>query len=308
MNNSSLASFTALIALSLVSCQGAFSQKSEPLKLPKFATPPTTITDPQARAAYILKHVWTDYEVIDSTMFADRGEAEQFLVNYFAVADVAGTETMEEVSGDYFAKGDTFADSVMVAMADKYFGTAASPLFSDELYLSVMEPARKAGVLTDAQKVILADHIRLMGMNKVGSPAPDFAFLTLDGKSHRFSELKGKPTVLLLYNIGCSTCHSLMQFLSDHSSYRRWVEEGKINFLAITSSDQLDMWKGEQQYVPDYALSGLDSEMTIIRKELIDVRAYPTLYFFDKDMKVLAKDIHVDDLTDLISETILKGE
>ena len=308
MKITSLAFSLGLLALSISSCQGAYSQKNEPLKLPKFATPPATITDPEARASFVLNNVWKDYEAIDSTIFHDKEAAEQFLVNYFAVADIAGAEALEKVSGDYFQKADHFADSVMVAMADKYFGTAASPLFSDELYLSIMNPAREAKALSDAQLIVLADHIRLMGMNKVGSDAPDFEYITQDQKRHHFREMIGKPTVLLLYNIGCSTCHSLMQYLSDHSSYKRWVEEGKINFVAITSARELDMWKAEQQYVPNYAVSGLDQNLDIILKELIDVRAYPTLYFFDKDMKVLAKDIHVDDLTELVSETILSSK
>ena len=294
-----------LVAVSIAGCQGAFSQKKEPLKLPEFQTPPPTITDPGARAAYILTRVWDGYEAIDSTLFRDYDAAEQFLVNYFAVADVAGFESLSKVSADYFAKGDAFADSVMVSMADKYYGMAASPLFSDSLYLAVMDEARKAGALDDAQKVILADRIRLMGMNRVGSDAPDFEMQTADSRTIHFRDFAGKPTVLLIYNIGCSTCHSLMQYLTDHSSYRRWVDEGKINLIAVTSSGDKELWHAEQQYVPDYAVSGLDVGMEIVLKELLDVRAYPTLYFFDKDMKVLAKDIHVDDLTELISRVLI---
>ena len=304
----SLSFLSLLAALSIAGCRGAYSQKKVIQELPKFATPPVTMTDPDARAQFILENVWKSYETVDSTMFRDRDASEQFLVNYFAIADVAGEECLEKVSGEYFAKADAVGDSVMIAMADKYFGTAASPLFSDRLYLSVMEPARKAGILDDTQKVMLADHIRLMGMNKPGSDAPDFGYLDTAGKSHRFRELIGKPTVLLLYNIGCSTCHSLMEYLYNHPSYRRWVEEGKIRVLAITSSGEQDLWRAEQKYVPPYALSGLDSEEEIILKELLDVRAYPTLYFFDKEMKVVAKDIHVDDLTELISQMILSAE
>lgn len=292
------------VLLSLSGCQGAYSQKKAPLELPKFATPPVTITAPDARAEYILSHVWQDYTHVDSTMFRDRNASEQFLVNYFAIGDVAGVRALGEASKAFFSKSDAFADSVMIAMTEKYFGTAASPLFSDSLYLSVMDEARKAGKLSDAQKIVLADKIRLMGMNKPGSDAPDIEYLTPDGKTHRFREMLGRPTVLLIYNIGCSTCHALMQYLSDHSSYRRWVEEGKINLVAITSAEDRDLWIAEQKFVPDYAVSGLDTKMDIILKELLDVRAYPTLYFFDKELKVVAKDIQIDELTELISAKI----
>lgn len=308
MKASSRSFLSICFLLAVVGCQGAYSQKKTPLELPKFATPPATITDPQARAEYVLGEVWKDYEYIDSTLYGDKDAGEQFLVNYFAIADVAGAEAISKASEDYFGKADTYADSVMLSMAEKYFGVAASPLFSDSLYVAVMDAARKADILTDAQKIVLADRIRLMGMNAPGSKAPDFEYITTDGVSHRFSAMTGKPTVLLIYNIGCSTCHSLMKFLSKHSTYRRWVEEGKINFLAVTSSGEEDQWIAEQKYVPSYAVSGLDKKMDLVLKELIDVRAYPTLYLFDKEMKVIAKDIQIDDLTDLLSRIILSGE
>lgn len=263
---------------------------------------------PQERAAYILRHVWKDYDSIDSTMYHDEDKSEQFLVNYFEIARVAGYDAFSEVSDEYFEKADAYSDSVMLAMADKYFSPASSPMFSDSLYITVMESANRAGILTDARKVMLLDRVRLSKLNAPGDQAPDFSFITQDGKEHRLSELRGKHIVLTIYNIGCEHCESVLEFLKEQPDYNRWTSNGDLHMLAVTSNEDKKLWKEDaKEHIPSYMLSGLDVKRRILLDELFDVRAYPTLYLLDQDMRVIAKDISIDDLTLLLREKVLRN-
>jgi len=69
-----------------------------------------------------------------------------------------------------------------------------------------------------------------------GMTAPDFSVRTLDGKTIRLAELRGKVVVLSFWFIGCPTCRALKPHLNQFKS--KFADRDDIVFLAMTADPE----------------------------------------------------------------------
>ncbi len=51
---------------------------------------------------------------------------------------------------------------------------------------------------------------------KIGAPAPDLTFTTIDGKVHRLAEFRGRPVMLWLFATWCPSCQAGTAAVADH--------------------------------------------------------------------------------------------
>jgi len=68
-----------------------------------------------------------------------------------------------------------------------------------------------------------------------GSPAPDFAAETLDGKFYNLNNLQGKVVVLTFWSTRCEICHSEIPKLNQVADRYR---DQNVVFLALTMENQ----------------------------------------------------------------------
>ena len=52
--------------------------------------------------------------------------------------------------------------------------------------------------------------------------------------------------------------------------------------------------RSRRDVIPSGWINGYDKELTVLDRELYDLKAMPTLYLLDKDKKVLLKDAPVE--------------
>ena len=69
---------------------------------------------------------------------------------------------------------------------------------------------------------------------KIGDPAPDFAFLTLDGKEIRLSEYRGKRVLLFIWASWCS-CR---EQLADWQEFYREHKDGGVEIIGVAMDGQ----------------------------------------------------------------------
>jgi thiol-disulfide isomerase/thioredoxin len=127
----------------------------------------------------------------------------------------------------------------------------------------------------------------------VGTPAPDFAAVTPDGKTVHLSDLKGKPIIIDFWATWCGPCQQSMPHLQ--KVYEQVKSKG-VQVLAVCVWDQrpeYDKWviakKGTYTFptVFDPAGRGDDS----IAGKLYGVSGIPTQYVIDKNGNVAAVNV-----------------
>lgn len=111
-----------------------------------------------------------------------------------------------------------------------------------------------------------------------GKPAPDFSLETLDGKTLKLSDLRGKAVVLNFWATWCSPCKAEMPWFVDFQ--KQYAGEGlQIVGVAMDDSDKKDIEKFAQQM-------GVNYPVVLGKESLADqyggVEFLPTTFYIDR--------------------------
>ncbi|MBS1528785.1 MAG: TlpA family protein disulfide reductase [Bacteroidetes bacterium] len=114
----------------------------------------------------------------------------------------------------------------------------------------------------------------------VGVQAPDFTAKTVDGKSIRLSDLKGKVVVLNFWFIACAPCHAEAPALKKIAAQF----DKDVTFISIARETEDDLKK----YVVDNAFfdTNIADKSSDISKGIYHVFGFPTTIVVDKQGKI----------------------
>jgi peroxiredoxin len=112
--------------------------------------------------------------------------------------------------------------------------------------------------------------------SQVGDNAPDFTLSTLDGGQVKFSELKGKPVMLIFWTTGCGAC--ILQMPDLEAAYDEMGDE--VEFITIDIMENSYTVQSLMNYY-DFSLPvALDSDGTVT--EAYNVIYTPTNVIVDE--------------------------
>lgn len=124
----------------------------------------------------------------------------------------------------------------------------------------------------------------------VGSIAPEFALLALDGSTVRLSDLRGKAVVLNFWATWCPPCRNEMPVLQ--KAYEKYRDEG-VAFLGI------DVKESEAEVLQFVRKGGYGWTFLLDTSGRVSssyrVSGIPTTVFID--LEGIIRDIHVGELT-----------
>ncbi|MBC5810929.1 MAG: redoxin domain-containing protein [Candidatus Eremiobacteraeota bacterium] len=123
---------------------------------------------------------------------------------------------------------------------------------------------------------------------QVGKPAPDFVLKTLDGKTVRLSDYRGKTLVVNVWATWCPPCRQEMpDLLSSYASLR----SQKVAFLGVDTTEEAPIIRAYvvAKNVP-YA-QAVDTTKTF--QKAYDVQYFPTTYVVDENGILRARYIDV---------------
>jgi peroxiredoxin len=134
---------------------------------------------------------------------------------------------------------------------------------------------------------------------KVGSKAPDFSLLGLDGAVHKLSDVsKNKIVVLNFWGTFCDPCKNEMPVL------QRQADKWKSSAVTVLGVNQDISRITAQQFAKEYGVSFMsvhDEKQTV--RVMYGVTDYPTTMFIGKDGTV--KEIRIGEMTEsVIDQTI----
>lgn len=296
-----LAVLTALLLL--VSCANKEKGASKAnLITPEFPVPPEMMTDPEARASYIMDNVWEKIEVVDSASFESPQLREQFLVDFFAVGNIAKAESFVASMKTLFAIATPAMDSILLAFNDDYISHPNSPMYNLDQYYKVLAIADEMKLLDEASKVRYEDGYKLFLKNRVGQVAEDFDYITPDGTSRTLKTTAYQGDLLLVfYNPDCQTCVKVLEYLGKSERILAAIKNNSLSVLCIYAENDEEAWLDNLNKIPDFASVGMNSSGSILTQSLYDLKASPTLYLLDNEQKVIMKDLFPDQLEDYLA-------
>lgn len=292
----------ALLAL-LAACKGTkqnTASANDDKKPLSFSLPevPVMLQSPEDRLDFVVLHYWDNFDFQDTAYIHAPDVTEQALVNYLdllarvpaALSDSCLTATMEAASQEekmlkYFS--GTFR---------RYLFDPNSPLRNEELY----EPVGRflaVSALTDEVGRSRAQHdLKLIGMNRVGAVAADFTYTLPSGEQRRMHSIRSPYTLLLFYNPDCHGCAEVLEAMKTSPVLNAPGLMKQVKILAFYPDEDREAWADHRDQMPATWINCYDRNLTVLSKELYDLKAMPALYLLDKDKKVLLKDVSLQDV------------
>lgn len=104
---------------------------------------PATLTEPEARKAWLLTHYWDKFSFADTTLVNNRDVTEQGFVNFIALLlDGTTPEELTRESMENWCRRfipSAYACPVLMKMADDYLYNPNSPFYNEHLYGMYLE-------------------------------------------------------------------------------------------------------------------------------------------------------------------------
>lgn len=256
---------------------------------------PATLTEPEARKAWLLTHYWEQFDFADTTLVNNRDVTEQGFVNFIAL--LADGTTPEELTRESLANwcagfvGKEHARQVLTQTADDYLFNPNSPFYNEGLYGMYLEALLGKLPQTDAMRSAYRFKLELVKRNNVGDKATDFTYYQPDGTRCTLATtpVKNDRLLLMFYDPECESCHEVLLQMAADTALAEAVRAGKLSVLAVYTEGNEEAWRKALPDMPEGWTVGTDHE-AVKTGALYDLKAMPSLYLLDGQKTVLLKD------------------
>lgn len=303
----------AAVAAVLASCAGRRTGSVAPVTadFPQAAVP-GMLTDPSERLAWLCLHFWDGFTepgrtgVCDSLHVAgvSKETVEEQFGLFATLLSGADPRTAAESMVRLYeraaacAERDT-ASTVFATLAEfaaKYFFDPNSPVRSEELYLPFAERLAESPFVSPGMRQAYAFDASVCRLNRPGTPAADFRFTDLKGRTRTLYGIRAPYTLLFFSNPGCEVCKAVIEDLEASDAVAELIADGRLAVVNVYIDEDLDAWREYAVTYPAAWYSGYDPDYAIRTGLLYAVRAIPSLYLLDGDKTVLLKDAQPEQL------------
>lgn len=261
---------------------------------------PSSITDADEQARYMLKHYWDKFDFSNKAILKDKDSFEEAFANYFGLlTSLDSKDTKDELLYPL----NNSLDSVLkeeLRLYRKYLYEANSPMSDNELYEEVLDWILQTPRTTALQKEEARLLLRVISKNKVGTIATNFIYEKSDSTKHHLKNLLSPYSLLVFAKSDCATCQSFLEQIRGNKDLEAELKRLKLQIVLI----YLDGKHSDEHFqdLPKSIIAGFDSEGAVLDKQLYDIKATPTFYLLKRGGEVLLKETYPDAVLDYLKE------
>ncbi len=337
-----------LAAALLLGCNGGGSQtaNNEVVQFPQVQVP-SYINDREQAVNYMVRNFWDKFFALPAPVGesassgaegtrknggnrlsgrsavhgVDSLSFEEAFGMYAQLLKVSAPKTVENSVLELFANLDSLALQgerrpllEVMKRAEHYFYDPNSPVLDEEIYLCALNGILAAQSLSELDKMQYEYQHRICSLNRVSTPAADFAFRQLvagnslpDSNSQLYSptppkgfadktlynHVKGDYTLLFFNNPDCSACGEILDAIMN-SPLTALVQQKRLSVVAMYTDEDLSAWARNREKYPAEWIYAFDHKLILSDNNIYGLRAIPSLYLLDKEKKVILKDATVD--------------
>ncbi|MFZ9660762.1 MAG: DUF5106 domain-containing protein [Chitinophagaceae bacterium] len=279
---------------------------------------PDSIKDQTQKYYYYRDHFWDDINLLDARMLRTP-VFEGKLDRYFDQIIPQDVDTLKSFCDDFILS--TRADSTMhrymlTHLAEKY----VNPKFmgQDAVYVHIFQKyfipnEDTAWMPKDYKKYMFERGYSLMA-NSLGDKGADIILTDTTGKLVSLYAVQAPYTVVCFWDPNCSHCQKEIPQM-DTIYHKKWKALG-VKLFGINNDTAKTKWV---QFIRDKNLKDWihvyekdDARRAQIRsgkpgiRQLYDVNVTPTIYLLDKDKRIIAKKLTIEQLDDFLDYKIKK--
>jgi thiol-disulfide isomerase/thioredoxin len=282
---------------------------------------PKTREDSLASYNYFKSHYWDGVNFYDgrlayTTFFEDKVD------KYFNQLVVPHPDSViKEIDWmmGYASASEEMSRFLLIKFVNKYI--YQKYMWEDAVFVHLFEKYfanKEYGWLTEKGKKTITDRAYSLMANIMGTPASDIVLPDSTNKMQPLYEINADFMLVVFWDPTCGHCKEVLPRL-DSFHVAKWKAEGmKIYAVAretdgtrkdwtdFISSHHLKDWinvfytKKEDKARIDAGIPGYS--------QLYDVQTFPTLYLLDKDKRIIAKKLSVDQIDDILDMKLGKKQ
>ena len=195
-------------------------------------------------------------------------------------------------------------------MYPKIMGHDKVFLHTYERYVANNNPA--TSWLNEKQRKTITERAYMVMANQLGSPAYDIALVDTAGKVKKLYDVKSDFVVVAFWDPHCGKCREELPKMD--SLYNTWWKKSNIQVYSVMVNEEAAKdWKTFIQqtgkgWVHVHQTKEMRAEEEKAQlpnfRQLYDMRSTPTLFLLDKEKRIMAKNIGLDDLENVLKQKI----
>ncbi|MEO8821525.1 MAG: redoxin domain-containing protein [Ginsengibacter sp.] len=277
---------------------------------------PITHQDSLANYEYYKKHYWDgitfmDDRIIRTPFFLPK------LENYFrSVISPVPDSIIKE--SDYLLLLARSSPEMYKFLLNWFTDEYISPKYmgQDAVFVHLFEKYHSKGVsswLNAKQIKTISDRAYMLMSNLIGDQAANLEMVDSNGVSKSLYNIKADYTVVCFWDPTCGHCRVQVPRL-DSIYDAKWKKEGVKMYGVLTETKDFDQWK---EFINENKMNNwvnvyeTDAQRKIVQqsnqpsyKQLYDVIQTPTLYLLDKDKKIIAKKLTMEQMDEVLDVKI----
>lgn len=279
---------------------------------------PSVYGAPQERVGWTVEHFWDRFTDTTRAYPCDSvtvngvalTEVESQMGTFSTLLREVPQETGVRAVAHFYDRVDAFARKYpetnvfeqLCHLTRYYLYDPNSPVRNEDLYQPFVARLSTSDLVDSGYRKGYAWDAKMCSLNRVGTPAADFAFTDTEGRVRTLYGIRAEYLLLVFGNPGCQACRELMDAMSSTPQIAALTDSGRLQVVDIYIDQDIDDWRA---HIPDYPaawINGYDHGYIIRTDLLYNVRGIPSLYLLDASKTVLMKDaVENDVLTALMN-------
>ncbi|HUI33747.1 MAG: DUF5106 domain-containing protein [Dysgonamonadaceae bacterium] len=265
---------------------------------------PESIKDGQEHAIYLSKHYWDKFPFNDTSLISKPEITEQGFVDYIHILNYIPFNNARRSVRImlYKARENPTMLAHLGSLFQKYYYDANSPFRNEELYIPVLESLLSSQLLSETDYEKYDFQKEMIHKNRIGTKAADFVYTLPNGTWKRMHAYKSDYLILLFIKPECKVCEEIKNEIENSKMLNEVFSRNSFNrsmltVLTIYPDADVEQWRKLLPQIPQKNwVHGYDKDMTITHKRVYDIKTIPTMYFLNRNKKILLKDTSVEEI------------
>lgn len=263
-----------------------------------FPQVPAMLIEPQQRAAWLLEHYWDNIDFSDTDIINNAEFIEQAFVNFLSIIPIVNNSSdIEKGINTLMDKASKNKNSYksIIALSEKYLYEPNSPFYNETHYIPFLHHINSTSTLSYIEKTHTKYQYEVIKKNRPGQKATDIYFTTREGNKSNLYSIVADEIILIFYDPTCNHCAEIIDKLSKNEKINHRITTGQTRIIAVYPDGNKSTWIQHTQKMPQHWIVAIGAEpIQPVGKYIL--RAMPTIYLLDKEKKVIAKDINIENL------------
>lgn len=290
-----------LLAISAIMMSAmTFVSAQQPTQLFPYPQPPEDMTNLYERCNFLVYKFWDQCDL--KSAFSKKAKLNQAFRDWLSFMPYASADTVYMAIDNFhksFKKSGEQALAV-AKMAEAWIYSDSASYRSEELYSKFVDAAVANKKIPEADRQHFRAQKLILDNSSVGKVVPDIVLTKADGSTTTFAADTSDYTVLFIYEPDCLDCTFARVRLAADMVLNQLNDAGIVRVMSLYAGEPDAAFSAAVTAFPEKWLNVASAETA----KYFDMRVKPAIYYLDKEHRIIAKDLTVDNILNAFGQLI----